>query len=209
MRVKPVFKGALIILVLLLSAECFAQDEESSQPRVHDGYMARFMLGAGYQKFTCEDYLSGKDMVFTGFSGDIVLQLGNTVWSNLILFGEISACFMPDAGVKLGGGSYATDKAWVNTIGIGAGATYYFMPVNIYASASMGIVKSTMEIDNNTSSGKYGLGLSMSFGKEWWASDNWGVGVAIVGRFTTMKRKSNDNEMSGLYGGLSVTATYN
>jgi hypothetical protein len=73
---------------------------------------------------------------------------------------------------------------------IGLGASYYFMPSNVYLAGSFG-PGSTIRTyyrdwyddrhdrADRTPSYEYynGFGASLSLGKEWWVHDNWGVGM--------------------------------
>lgn len=56
--------------------------------------------------------------------------------------------------------------------------TYYFMPSNVYLSGSLGLANAAIETDFDTFDSDFGYGINLAVGKEWWVSDNWGLGVA-------------------------------
>jgi hypothetical protein len=89
------------------------------------------------------------------------------------------------------------------------GASYYFMPENIYLSMSFkysggGISKSS--VDN-------GYGLQVSLGKEWWVSKNWGLGLALNISYDYFSKTDPGypiiTPLHVFTYGLSFSATYN
>jgi hypothetical protein len=75
--------------------------------------------------------------------------------------------------------------------GIGAGLAYY-MPNNLYLSGTLAFAQLSSGDEDNTetrSETDFGPGLSLTFGKEWWVSDNWGLGVALNLFVARMKDK--------------------
>lgn len=46
-------------------------------------------------------------------------------------------------------------------------------------------------------------------GKEWWVSDNWGLGVAANFMVGSMKDKDYDTRWTGLSTSILFSATYN
>ncbi len=75
---------------------------------------------------------------------------------------------------------------------VGLHLTYYFMPVNIYVSATPSIaiarlaywsrdywVPALGSFGTRSYSTNVGFGGKFAVGKEWWVGDHWGVGVAL------------------------------
>ena len=77
-------------------------------------------------------------------------------------------------------GRYRDDIS-VNELMFGAGVTYYYMPVNLFASASAGIGRFTISNNDNDTRTKTQSGFSFQLivGKEWWVSNKWGLGAGI------------------------------
>ena len=101
--------------------------------------------------------------------------------------------------------------------GVGLGAAYYFGP-NIFAAAT--VLDSSIDVtdqNGNTLLDSHdGLGLELLFGKEWWASDNWGLGVCGQLIVASMKGKDSDpvlNQVPSTWHATSLSllfsATYN
>ena len=97
--------------------------------------------------------------------------------------------------------------------GMGLNVTYYFMPVNVYLSASPSLTfQSSMTRFGGTTSvsSRAGFGAKLSVGKEWWVGDHWGLGVA--GQFFTSWNGASGSGMgtwSTVAGGVAFSATYN
>ena len=61
---------------------------------------------------------------------------------------------------------------------IGIGATYYIMPTNVYLAGSIALAGGSLKSGRVTIETDTGYGINVAIGKEWWVSDNWGIGVA-------------------------------
>jgi len=93
---------------------------------------------------------------------------------------------------------------------VGFGFTHHWMPSNFYLSASLGrsfktrtSVNVRSAIDSLGSLDWHSLGASVVFGKEWWLSDDLGVGIAYQGVVL------NTKEGRYIYGGPVISVTYN
>jgi hypothetical protein len=93
---------------------------------------------------------------------------------------------------------------------VGLGMTSHWMPSNFYLSASIGrSFKTRTTVDDRSgldSLGKvvwHDLGVSAAFGKEWWLSDDLGVGVALQGMLL------NTEDGRYIFGGPVLSMTYN
>jgi hypothetical protein len=97
--------------------------------------------------------------------------------------------------------------------GLGVGLTYYFMPVNLYLAAAVGIgsaqlrgVGSDFVVEANTDPG---LAINVMAGKEWWVSRRWGLGVAVQFMFASLPDDSASENWNVYQIGVSLTATMN
>jgi len=190
-------------MCLMFSGAVFAQEEGTNE---HDGFFLRFQLGAGYQSLT---YQANPDVVFSGLAGNFVFQIGGALMNNFILFGEINSVLVDEPKVKVGSASGTAEGVSVSVVGLGGGFSYYVMPSNVYLSLSVTASKATLEDSYSSGESEYGLGTTLSLGKEWWVSENWGLGVALVGQFAYMKDKGVSNKMYNYYGGIAFSATFN
>jgi hypothetical protein len=183
----------------------------------HDGLFMRFTVGPGFGIY------SGTGQVITT-DGAVVtdpsnqgsqvggsISLGGTVGENLILHGDIWFSIV------------STEKKEnllyqeFGTAVVGMGVTYYWMPVNIYVTGSIGMANSFLVLHEGTATKSdqdlardltTGVGVAFQVGKEWWVGDNWALGVALQGEFTYAE--DEDSNLIFRHGGAKVlfSATY-
>ncbi|MBP7603366.1 MAG: hypothetical protein KBA15_05530 [Spirochaetes bacterium] len=178
----------------------------------HDGFFLRAQLGFGSGATVIEDY-QGDDLETSGAATTFNLQIGYAIFDNFILFLENGASVMPES--KLKHPSAISEAQKENDVAIstfGLGFSWYWMPYNIYIAPVLSL--SVTEYDGAMIKGdsRGGSGLSLSIGKEWWVSANWGLGVAlfIFGGGDTVKDQNGIKyDMSSSVFGIMFTATYN
>jgi hypothetical protein len=177
---------------------------------LHDGFYLRLHLGAGYTHLSGADGF-GSTVTASGGSGSFGLAIGGAVAPNFIVFGTIFGVGSSPT-VKVGGVDAGLSNSSAVLAGIGAGAAYYFEPVNVYLSGALAFT--SVEIDDANSNPIYqtrdGIGVQLMVGKEWWISQNWGVGVAGEFIGASMKDK-NDSSVTWSADAFSIllSATYN
>jgi cell division protein FtsB len=194
---------------------------ETGQPapgvHAHDGLFLRFTGGPGFGIYngtgdvvTTEGEIIG-DPSNEGSQVGGSISLGGSVGDNLILHGDIW------------GSVVSTEKKHsqlyqeFGTVVVGLGVTYYWMPVNMYVTGSIGMANSFLVLHEGTSTNSSddlardlttGVGAAVIVGKEWWVSANWALGVAIQGEFTYAE--DEDSNLIFRHGGAKVlfSATY-
>jgi outer membrane protein W len=186
---------AVTVLVMGLLVPSVSSAEDG--PHQHKGFYMRLTTGVGYHKTSGDG-----DVSLSGVGGITTLGFGWALFENFILNADIwgSKVFSPK--VSFPGGS-ADLNGSVLVDGIGAGVTYYVMPMNLYVAASVGATMLSAEIDGTSLESDTGFGLNAVVGKEWWVSDNWGLGIA--GQVFYGKHDPS----STIAGGLLFSATYN
>lgn len=158
-------------------------------------------------------------VTYNGAGGSISAAFGYSITQHLILYGEFFDTGALYADVKVDGSSVQIGQSNLGTdiSGVGLGAAYYFGP-NVFAAATL--LDSSIDVTAQSGStlleSKDGLGLELLFGKEWWASDNWGLGFCGQVIFASMKGKDSDlvlNEVPSTWHATSLSllfsATYN
>ncbi len=179
----------------------------------HDGFFMRFTLGPGFGGFNSTGHIAipGSTAVLTephdkGMLVGGSFSLGGSIGPGLIIHGDV-----------WGSGHFGEgQEAYLQDVGfgvIGAGLTYYWMPENLYLTGSVGIASSVARIgpdlfhqDEQKEIGT-GVGVAVTFGKEWWASVNWGIGVAVGGFFTYTEGDDIVMRQAGVK--LLFSATFN
>lgn len=133
----------------------------------HDGFFLRLAVGAGIGGL----HSDGDDD--WGGGGHFSFDIGASPIDNFVLhFRTAQHAFALNEASRPW--DFATVSAW------GIGGTWYFMPQNIYLTGSLGFAAlNLLDVDGrDVSDGDGGFGCGLDVGKEWWVSDNWGLGIA-------------------------------
>lgn len=198
----------LLAMVTFAAATAFA----TSAPQTHDGFYLSLAIGFGYQNidFVTNDY-DDETSNISGTATDMDVKIGGRIANNLLLHLTLAGMTPTD--------SYSDDdeEYKTNMSLLGIGATYYFMD-NFLATASLGISQfrfsddiATFDATVKTNPGKYsqsGFGFQLGFGKEWWVSENWGIGAtaALMYGFAYNLEDTRDGSLSI---SARLTATWN
>jgi tetratricopeptide (TPR) repeat protein len=144
----------------------------------HDGFFLRMQLGFGFTSVNAER----ADVEVSGTSGHFSLAAGVALAGKLVLYGEFGGGSVTKPNVKVGDQSASFDGEF-SVFTFGAGAAYYFMPINVYLSGTIGGSQVTLKVRSATLErmleSKTGFGVTLSAGKEWWVSKDLGLGVAL------------------------------
>ncbi len=185
-------------------------EEEPVGVHTHDGFFLRLTPGLGFGTFNASGTTDAptyhpdvKDPEESGPTSAFGLSLGGAVTENLILHGDfwLWGTLFEDHD------HYQRD---FTSLSFSLGLTYYFMPVNVYLSADVG---HSLTVLNMYDDGEHeyetmpGVSLGLSVGKEWWVSDNWGLGLAARGTYGYAK--SDDLTVHQGGGMLLFSATFN
>lgn len=170
----------------------------------HDGFFLRLMLGPGYTA------VSRPDFRWSGLGVGMNLSVGGAVVRNFVIHADLRGVWLGNPRQRTGGHSSDFDADIVFE-SVGAGATYYFMPYNVYVTAGAGIGVLAFE-DNaggTSKDSKPGLTLNAALGKEWWVGSDWGLGVAGQIVYTRVQDYIDDKHLHGLAINVMFSATYN
>lgn len=172
------------IILLLMVFSAFAYSQETPPPgfHTHDGFYLSMSIGPGFGDIKWEaTNFTFRNVEYSGTGGQFEFKIGGVISNNLILSFDVIARSilnpeMTEDGILIG---TANDISITDVI-IGAGLTYYFMPSNIFMSGTIGIGSFSIQNQSMGVSGstKRGLGIEFKFGKEWWVSADWGLGIA-------------------------------
>ncbi|MBS2025644.1 MAG: hypothetical protein JST92_24865 [Deltaproteobacteria bacterium] len=194
--------AAALCLALLGTAAARADDG----PEQHRGFFLRMDLGLGYQRSYEAPYS------ITGGGGSFGLAIGGAVSENVILAFHLldSVAVAP----SFSNGSIiatASNDVSVGVVVYGANVTLYTMPFNGYLSLTLGPSKLALTENNQTYATNWGVGGRVQLGKEWWVSDNWGLGVAV--HFTWSRNPDGSDNNSGQWttwsSAVAFSATFN
>lgn len=191
MKHRSVCLALTILPAVMLLSPAALQGQSESGARTHDGFFMRFLAGVGPGSVTLDDFLGSELVLSLPTASAFHLQIGGVVGNNLALFGDLGGFAMSDPDVEWAGSSASTGNTEVVVSGIGLGATYYWMPANVYISASALTSRSSLTFQGSEASTELGGSAFVAVGKEWWVGDKWGLGVAIFADFGTMKDQSD------------------
>lgn len=197
---------AILCVVTACSVFCGTANAEENK---HDGFFLRLAPGLGVmstsEKFGVDKY------EYSGTSGLFNFAIGGAISENFIVHLDISAASISEPQLKINGQSVnnTTDDHATSLLGIGL--TYYF-PSNIYLTGAVGRANTELRANGNTYRTDDGYGFNLMLGKEWWVSENWGLGVAGQWLYTKCPDKpyagtAPDVKASSI--GVMFSATYN
>lgn len=179
----------------------------------HDGFFLRMATAPGAIGTQIE-YANGDSHDIGGSGLQTELAIGGSVAENLVLHADflVSAAFEPSGEFNGARFDYDDHEA-LGVAAFGIGLTY-FMPHGLYFSGSL--MSTSVEVVDTDNGDEliesHGGGVKLMFGKEWWVSDNWGLGLAasVYGSEGNGKTINGDDvDVSTGGAGLLFSATYN
>jgi hypothetical protein len=172
-----------------LAADVPAAPARAPGAETHDGLYLRLQIGVGYTSMSAST--QGTDVSIAGRGGSLGVALGGALNRHVILYGTLLDSWAQSPTYKLTGPSMSDTSngrlvgavsvggfGRAGVIGVGGGAAYYLDSNLFFAGSLLG---SRLFVDEPNGSAAvqsdWGLTFEGLFGKEWWASDNWGLGV--------------------------------
>jgi hypothetical protein len=156
----------------------------------HDGLYLRLQLGVGYTRMASST--KGTDSSIAGGSGGFDFALGAALNSHLIVYGTLIDSVIRNPTYKANGPDLSNNPSGMLTgavslggygnagvVGLGGGAATYLRS-NLFLAGSLLASRLFVEDFNGNTVVKsdWGFTFEGQIGKEWWVSDNWGLGVA-------------------------------
>ncbi|MEJ2722253.1 MAG: hypothetical protein P8181_14125 [bacterium] len=193
-------------LVVCVSVLVFGVTDGVCGDRDHqNGFFLRLALGAGPARSKIS---SGPQFVkFSGGGADMEIAIGGIVTPNLALHGTLFGWAIndPNGETHLGSGDVNGD---LTMSALGIGLTYFFMPVNLYLSGSVGVgsLSGGGNIDGESDTG---LALEAVAGKEWFVSKRWGLGVSVGFTYHSFPDGGVDENWKGWSIPIRFSATFN
>lgn len=151
--------------------------------------------------------LFDEQLSLQGAGPELNVRLGGTPVTNFVVFGEVSVQLAPSPTAELGGQSYETnDSTQLSFNTIGPGVAYYFGPSSFFVSGTLGLAAAELDAGGHRATAN-GFGFRLGVGKEWWVSDQWGIGLAANYSQASVT-DDVDAEFTSRAFGLSFSATY-
>ncbi|HEY8925529.1 MAG TPA: hypothetical protein VIU64_14180, partial [Polyangia bacterium] len=157
----------------------------------HDGFYLRMQIGLAAAEL--EGRVPGRTVTYGGAGASAGLAVGYTVAPHLTLYLDLLIAGASGTTARVNGLSQSGNQYGANVFGIGPGLSLDFGP-NLFASATL--LLAGVSVDDGSGSSvvdsKSGAALELQFGKEWWVSDNWGLGLS--GQFIYGAMKGSDSD---------------
>lgn len=205
---------SMSVLLACISASTPTMAETPGK-HTHDGFFLRVGAGAGYASDSAEE--DGVEVTVSGGAvAPIFLDLGFALSKGFSLHASAAGWTIIGPELTISSGSESVTLDGDNDVSAsvflyGLGGTYYFDPSNSFVTVIVGASQFKLENadDPDAWESEWGFGARGMFGKEWWVSDNWGLGVA--GYVDISQNKDSDDSAvswTGVSLGALVTATF-
>ena len=158
---------------------------------------------------------AGEKLDVGGGAVSLGIAIGGALTPNVILYGSLFSIGMVEPELNVNGMYFSTQHGSANVGAIGPGIAYYIDPYNIYFSGTIAATVFHTRDSNSNNINRYdsngGFGFQGMVGKEWWVSENWGLGVAgeFVGAGGMKDKVDSALKWSGYAFSVVFSATYN
>ena len=178
-------------------------------PEIHDGLLFRLTNGPTDIESKGPALATDGDPALDGTAEALELMLGYVVSERLILHLAVVEIFDVNAEYRLGLTQIFYQKPQMSAVGVGV--TWYSQ-TNFYLSATLlgaSLQASDPQCEGCDADFQGGGLLRLALGKEWWVSDNWGLGLG----FSLMGGEFIEGDDLGRRelgsGSIFLSATYN
>jgi len=180
----------------------------------HDGFYLRMQIGLA--AIDLKGTIPGETVTYGGVGASAGLAAGYTVAPHLTLYLDLLIAGAGSSTPHVNGSVQNEGRNGANVVGLGPGLSYDFGP-NVFASATVLLAGVYVDDVNGTSvaESKSGAAIELQLGKEWWASDNWGLGLSGQFIYGSMKGSDQDPVLLAVpdwrvvSGAILFSATYN
>lgn len=207
---------AKLLLITLVPLAAVAQEPPPPAPaggystyNRHLGFFIRPELGFGY--FGASASQGGVDADISGGAGVFALAIGGAVSENFIVAGQVWDYVASSPTLKVNGVDIPiTSDSSAGLVGYGVLLNWYLQPSNFYVAVTPSFTKLVSSSGTSSETSDWGFGVRGAFGKEWWVSDHWGLGLAGSLAFSSNKFSGSGQPSWGsACFGLTFSATYN
>ncbi len=208
-RDEPMRKILMAFVAMVLSAGGVARAQGSGGVHTHDGFFLQLDGGIGSMATSASQ--GGVDAKLSGTAGEFSITLGGALTPNFVIGGQLWGIAVSSPDVEVNGQSLGSaSDTTLGLSGIGLNLTYYVMPLNLYLSATPSIGSLSTKVSGTTYDTKNGFALRLAVGKEWWVSDNWGIGLNVqYAHSSNQDTGTNPPTWGTNWFGAALSATYN
>ena len=182
-------------------------------PHTHDGFFLQLDLGVGglsTESTTFTSALGTGKQEMSGTAAEFSVALGGALNPNFVIGGQLWGTTVSSPDVKFAGRTLDSTDTTQTLSGIGVYLAYYVMPLNLYVAATPSIGSLSLKQGGTEFSTKSGFALRLAVGKEFWVSDNWGLGLNLQYAYASNDDKgTNPPTFTSNWFGVAFSATYN
>lgn len=191
----------------LCAAPAYAFPDEA-----HTGLFVR--LNAGLAYMNTSEAIGTAITTTTGIAGMGEFGVGWAVIPNLIVHLDVASAGVigPKVSIKGGDATAIGSGSPADTVAnFGVGVTYYMMPYNFWVGGAVGGSAAWLDYGGGRLVSDIGWGFVANFGKEFWVSQNWGLGFAGELLFSAVPNDVSNvtYNLNTLAFGILVCASYN
>jgi len=180
--------------------------QDSTRHR-HLGGFIRPDLGFGFMTTFASQ--NGNDVAISGLAGTFGLAAGFALSENSILALHFWDSVATNPEVSVNGSTSSTSDTTLTLLAFGPEYTYY-TGGNYYFSFSPALTRATLSSGGSAGDTNLGIGLRLAVGKEWWASDHWGLGLAgHLSMSSNVDSSTNGPTWNTWSATIAFSATYN
>lgn len=176
----------------------------------HDGFFLRVTTGFGSAASVASQ--SGREVTVSGGGSAGSAAIGMAINPSLVLCAETTSISTFEPTIEVNGATEQFTGGQYQVQYVGVGGSYY-LPSNLYLHGGIGAMWLGLKAPGDTEPDWIGAGFAVkgAIGKEWWVSDNWGLGVAaalVIGSVADDPPNSDVDWKTAIFN-FSFSATYN
>jgi hypothetical protein len=147
-----------------------------STAATHSGFFTNISIGAGASNYVVTGH--GNKLQAKDGAASLNLRLGAALTPHLVLSGVLGgSATITNPDTTLNGYSLTLDEDHqFTTAMLGVGLTWYF-DNNLFLGADVGTGQAGYLSDSANGHSDNGFAAQIRFGKEWWVSSNWALGI--------------------------------
>jgi hypothetical protein len=195
---KLAIAGTTLCALLIVGGAAHAGDHDG-------GVVIRAAAGINNGSSQLENQMTGT-IEYSGLGLDFEAAGGWVFARNLAVHATTFGWRVYDPAIGRVGGKA---DGHVTLGALGAGLTYYIMPVNIYFTTSFAAAKMRFWVDGDWWESNTGLAFEFMVGKEWFLGGGLGIGGMVGVMYHTIPDSRVDARWTGAYLPLLFSATFN
>jgi hypothetical protein len=174
----------------------------------HDGWFLRLAAGGGFARSAVKGGDVNNENVTMGGGVAWSGSAGYTLAPNVVVHLDSFGITLVEPPAYVDGVKEQTNGTY-SLAAVGAGMTYYFMPSNLFVSAAAGLgVLRAKFARVATLETEAGFAANVLFGKEWWMSDDWAIGVTAQAMYSAVPSRWETTQNT-IAGAILFCATFN